>query len=260
MADLLTTFTEPVHGIECSIYMVSPFELQRSPFQRGESTNFVKKLAQSISIGFFAPPLVVRDEEGNFVIIDGQHRLAAMLKAKGNFPIPVIELPRRYMYYALTYNVELSDKIKDICTKGYYIYDHFARETPEAKESSLDDYFLGMPHYMTLSFAFMEHGLHSPSLVEVPTKKLDDWTDLPLHAARENRVERGHLIALLENAVNQAAKDAGFSEHLLKQAIVSKTNMALWGRKRNVDEAFNEGIDKMIGHIETTDWSFLGKK
>lgn len=253
----LTTFTEPVHGIECSIWMVHPFDLKLSPFQRKESDNFAKKLTQSVSIGFFAPLLVIRDEEGNFIIIDGQHRLRAILKAKGNFPIPVIELPKRYMYYALTYNVELSDKIKDICTKGFYIYNHFASDTPEVKETTLNDYFLGMPHYMTLSFAYMEYGLNSPSLVEVPTKKLDDWIELPLHIAKETRMERGHLITLLEEAVNRAAKEAGFTDHILKQAIVSKTNMALWGRKRNVDEAFNEGIDKMIEHIEKTNWGFL---
>lgn len=256
MAEHLVNFTEPVHGIECELWMVSPFEMENSPFQRNQSDNFTKKLAGSISIGFFGAMLGIR--EGDiFYIVDGQHRKNAMLKAKGNFPVPFIVLPKRFMYYALTYNVELSDKIKDICTKGFYIYNHFVKETPEAKETSLDDYFLGMPHYMTLSFAFMEYGLHSPSLVEVPTKKLDDWIELPLHTAKETRMERGHLIALLEEAVNRAAKEAGFTDHLLKQAIVSKTNMALWGRKRNVDEAFNEGIDRMIEHVENTNWGFL---
>jgi hypothetical protein len=258
MAELLTTFTEPVHGIECRIWMVTPLELELSPFQRKESDNFVKKLAKSISIGFFAPPLVAVIDE-KFVVIDGQHRLQAMIRAKGNFSIPAIELPKRYMYYALTYNVELADKIKDICTKGFYIYEHFTRETPEAKESSLSDYFLGIPYYITLSFAFMKHGLNSPSLVEVPTKKLDDWLDIPLHTSYEERQERGHAVQMLEETVNSAAKKAGFSEHILKQAIVSKTNMALWGRKRNVDEAFFEGINMMIEHIEKTDWGFLGK-
>jgi len=255
----ICTFTEPVHNIELKLHMKTPTELTMSPFQRKQSDNFVKKLSQSISLGFFVPLLVVRDEDGNLVVIDGQHRILAMIRAKGNFPIPCIELPQRYMYHALIYNVELADKIKDICTKAFYIYENFVNETPEVKESKISDYFRGIPYYISLGYAHVEQGLSSPSLVETSIKKFDGWIDLPLKDCREERIHRGHLIALLEDTVNNAAKAAGFSDYFLKQAIVSKTNKALWGMKRTVDETFNNAMDMMIDHIEGTSWEFLGR-
>lgn len=253
MTEQICTFTEPVHEIELTLWKIDLFELKTSPFQRKESDNFVKKLSNSIGLGFFAPLLVVNDE-GEWIVIDGQHRIAALLKAKGNFPVPCIELPKRFMLHALTYNVELADKIKDICTKGYYLYSYFVENYPESTEQKLSDYFFSSPYYVSLAFAYIQHGLSSPSLVETSVKKFDDWIDLTLPQCRDERERRGYLISSLENTVN----NVGFSDYFLKQAIISKTNKALWGNKRKLNETFENGINQMIDHIESTDWSFLG--
>jgi hypothetical protein len=260
MTRKICDFQDPVHGIPLALWEIDYMELKNSPFQRVESTNLRNKLAQSINVGFFVPLLIVF-KDGVPLIVDGQHRYHAFMRAKGAFPILCIEIPERFMYNALIYNIEASDKIKDTCTKVHSMYNHFVIETPEKSEKTLAEYLLDTPYYISLAFAYVDYELSSPSLVETVVKKFDGWIDAPLPVAAEERQRRGQAIAKLEATVNEvAARDGigGSGAFQLKSAIVSKSSGALWGRKRNVGEDFHYALGMLTEHILISDWSFLG--
>ncbi len=258
---LLTTWIDPVTKAELRLWEISPFSLELSPFQRPESSLLKNRLAKSISIGFFCPIIIVR-KDNQWFVVDGQHRVAGFKKSQGNFPMVAVEIPEEFMYYCMLFNIEMADKIKDICAKTYEVYANFYTYSPTIPERDIAKYIENMPSYITLAYAYVDYGLASPSLVETAVKKFDGWTDLPFSRAHFERQTRGELVARLENAVNTAAETygiAGSGAHQLKKSIVSKTTMALWGRARNVEETFEDGISMMVQHIDTFDWGFLAK-
>ena len=256
----IARFTEPVKSYELTLWELSLNEIDLSPYQRQVSTLLKNRLATtSISKGFFVPVLVVRVGD-RFILIDGQHRIEALGKVSQNATILAIELPKHMKHYPLIYNVEMSDKIKDICLKVYALYVDHAQKDPEAMEKDLGPFIAWQPHYATLAFAHVEHELSSPSLVETAVKKFDGWIDGALQYALLERRLRGQKVAELEQVVNEVAASAGIGGQgafQLKGAIVSKTNVAIWGKKRSVDEDFNSAISMMIEHIYSRDWSFL---
>lgn len=259
MTEKLCTFAEPINGVECELWLIDFKELENSEYQRAFSKNLSNKLSASVLRGFFMP-LIVIWEDGAWKIIDGQHRKAAVLKAKGAEAIPAIKVPSRFKYYTLLYNIEKADAIKDRCMKAHKLYTDFTDLFPEKNEGDLREYVNNEPHLITLAFAYMEHDLKSPSLLETSLKKFDHFVDnLSLPKAIETRKHRGHLASVLESTVYDAANNAGFSDFILKQAIVSKTNKQLWEGKRSLDVAFDDGVEQMIDFIESKDWSFLGR-
>jgi ParB family chromosome partitioning protein len=186
----------------------------------------------------------------------------AFMRAKGSFPMTAIEIPVEFLDYVLIYNIEMADKIKDTCVKAHAFYLEKVSLWGEKLERELSPYLLGNPYYISLAFAHVENELASPSLVETAVKKFDTWVELPLFEALEERRRRGQMIASLAAAVNDAAINAGIEgsgAHELKKSIISKTNVALWGKKRSIEENFNDAILMMIEHINSTDWSFLGR-
>lgn len=256
---VIAEWNEPINGAPLRLIEIQWTDLKNSPFQRAESTGLKNKLASSITHGFFVPLLVVR-YNGEWVIVDGQHRKAAIMKAKGNIMVTCIEVPLSFMYQPLIYNVEMGDKIKDTCLKVHALYCQLAMEQPETLELSIAPMLLNSPHFATLAFAHVENELSSPSLVETAVKKFDDWTKLPLNESIEERRSRACMVADLEASVNSVAARDGFREHPLKAAVITKTNVALWGKARNVSEEFSTAIQMMIDHIESSDWSFLSTR
>jgi len=255
----IAEWQEPIHGEKLILWSIPYMELEISPYQRKESTNLRNKLAASINIGFFSPLLVVRKEE-KWLIIDGQHRKHAFMRAKGNFPMQCIEIPEKFMYYPLIFNIEKSDQIKDICVKVHAMYLDFVDNSGDKTERDLTEFLMDNPYYISLSFAHVEFELSSPSLVETSVKKFDDWAEGSLAETIYERRKRGELIANLAQTVEEVAERDGIcgqAAFQLKKAIISKTNVGLWGRKRSIDETFDEAIAMMVDFILTKDWSFL---
>ncbi len=258
-AEKICSFKEPVNGIECELWMIPYNQLENSKYQRSFSKPLVNKIAASVVKGFFIPLLVV-NEDGKWKNIDGQHRYGSLMKVAGAVLVPCIVVPDRFKFYTLLYNIEKSDGLKDRCMKAYELYCDFVDIYPELTEDGLRDYVVGDPHLITLAFAYMESNLKSPSLIETSIKKFDHFLgDVKLPACVETRQHRGELAAVLEKTVYNVADTFGVTDYVLKQAIISKTNSQLWGRKRNVDLPFDEAIDSMVEFISEKDWGFLGR-
>lgn len=254
-AEKICIFTEPINDIELELWFIPATMLKVSSYQRKFSKPLMHKIARSIAKGFFTPLLVILEDD-TWQIVDGQHRWGAIINVKGNVSIPCIRIPERFKDYALIYNVEKSDDIKDRCRKVYEMYSNFVLDYPERPENFIAEY-IPEPHLLSLSFAHMENGVTTLSLVETCIKKFDFFLDTKMQIAISTRQHRGTLVAMLIEAIKDAALSAGVTDYFVKQSIMGKTNKALWEGKRQVDVPFDEGMEKSIAHIQDTDWGFL---
>lgn len=255
-------FAEPVKMTALQFALVERRLLKVSPFQREKHSTLTKNLADSIADGFLVP-IVVVEVDGLFEIIDGQHRIEALDKqcSGGDFQVPCIIVPLPYRELFLSYNIELADNIKDKAMKVYNFYTYKLGQFPELPEIKLGKSFSYESFIITIAFAYKELDLSSPSLVESPVKKLDkEFFQYPLRESIELRRGMAIRVKELENLVNETASTYSINDFNLKKAIVSKASGELWGRKRNIDETFDEGMQSLIAQIKQMDWSWMAYK
>lgn len=253
-------FNEPVSQIGCQFALIKRSLIKNSPYQRDLSTTLVRDLAASITGGFIIPVLLVPTDGGLYELIDGQHRLnGADKNCNGDYDVPAVIVPERFKERFLLFNIEKGDNIRDQATKVYNFYMDRVRATPYSNETKDATAFNYMSYIISISFAYREFNLDSPSLIESPCKKLDNKSFIlePYCDAIEIRRHRAQIIRDLELTVQEVCNDYNISDFNLKKAIVSKSSTALWERKRNVPETFDEGMEKLINKIKTSDWSWM---
>jgi hypothetical protein len=260
-------FIDLVKGHDFEFTLVDRDKIINSPYQRVLSSALVKKLVNSVGEGFLVPVILVKDGK-KFLVIDGQHRLAALdyVMKSNEFKVPAIVVPTHFRDLPLFYNIEKTDNIKDKCEKLYRLYtDKAQTELTEWDILASSNY---EPYLFTLAFAYCESGLKSPSLVEPPIKKVDRGhitevdgdgyhARLPLSVAIEVRRERGAMAAQLEQTVEEVCQNLSITDFNLKRAIVSKASQALWGMRRKVEEPFDEAIGMLMNQIVEMDWSWM---
>ena len=254
-------FKEPKQGVTLEFKLVPRHLLKVGEFQRDISPTLVNRLVGSVHYAFFIPLLVVEDGEGKYEVVDGQHRLASLDKTMAHeFSVPCIIAPSWLKDLPIIMNIEKVDNVKDKATKLYKLYMKKVEVAPEMEERELERAAQFQPYLFTIAFSFMESDLKSPSLVETVVKLLDKNTfQIPLSEAVEERRARGKKVKELEDVVQNVASAVGVSDFNLKRAIVSRSKERLWGRKRNINEDFWEGMETLIATIMTTDWSWLGR-
>ncbi len=244
-------FNEPVHQIGCAFGMVPRTLLKVSPYQRDKSSNLVTKLVPSVGEGFVIPVLVV-EVDGLFEVIDGQHRLESLDKhCSGNYEVPCIIVPLKFRDLFLMFNIEKSDNIKDKATKIYSFYIQQLKNGTPATEQDLAKVFVYQSYAISIAFAYKEFDLASPSLVESAVKKFDnkDFLRDALDEAVTVRRHRGKRIKALEQRVLEICADVGVTDFSLRKSIITISTGNLWGRKRNILEDFDSGMDKLLEQI-----------
>ena len=257
-------FKDPVAGVKLTFALLSVEQLVESPFQRRLSQGHVQRILANSGRGFFRPLLVVptKDndaEDEKFVVVDGQHSLAALRQlCPSSAQIPCIILPPGYEHYALLYNVEKADNLQDRCTKAYRLMQDFVRTCPQEPERILEPYINAKPHLLTLAFAAEEQQATGLSVVEFVIQRLDNWLDMSLKDACGVRRMYGSQVALLINTVNEVAKAFDVSDYHARAMIVTKAAKSLWGN-RPPDISFTDAINALIETIQATDWSFLSE-
>lgn len=243
------------------IFTTLPYiKLMPGRYQRELSTTFSGKMSKSMVNGFLVPILVTPVDDEHYEVIDGQHRLYTMgnLGCQPDTLIPCVVLPPEYRDLPLIYNIEKDDNIKDICTKLYHLYIDHVENNPDETEMDLQSSALGQPYYITLAVAHREKGLESPSMVESVVKKLDrDFLPVELSEALDVRRVMADQVKALDLLVAETAGRYHITDYNLKKSIISKTSMDLWGRTRNLSETFDEGMDKIMAAIKSTDWSWM---
>ncbi|HIE57246.1 MAG TPA: DUF262 domain-containing protein [Anaerolineales bacterium] len=241
--------------------LVKRSQLTPSAFQRERSDALVRRLVSSLSKGFFVPVVVV-EADGEYIVIDGQHRLrAADYLLDGDYTVPVIRVPSGMGKLPLYMNIERSDSIKDKAYKIYRLYMQMMAAHPEDwTEEHLLEATMHNPPLFTIAFAYCKSGVVSPSLVESLNNKLDTgWIRDSLCICADIRQHRGDLLRKVEIAVGEVAETYGIRDSMTRRAMLSQVTMSLWGRKRNLSIEFDDGIAAVIDLLQSTDWSEMQK-
>jgi len=260
-------FVDPITGDHYEFKHIPITQLFPGEYQRELSTGLVGKLAKSMIHGFFTPLMVIEkhiDDVLVYEIIDGQHRYGAIMKmASGTaIEVPCIVMPSKFKELPLIFNIEKSDNIKDICAKLYHYYINMVENFgAEVTEQAMQNATLGLPYYITLSIAYKEFGIKSPSLVESIAKKLDTaYFAAAVGDAYGYRQTMAQSIVTLERAVEAACEKFHIKDANLKKSIVSKTATDLGWSRITPDCNFLEGIDLMIAKIESSNWGWMAGK
>ena len=252
-------YNEPVQGLELEFKILPRETLIMSPFQRNLSSGLKNRLLPSISRGFIIPVIVVDNGDGLFEVIDGQHRLESLDVVNETKGVPAIIVPESFKFLPMILNVEKGDAIKDKCVKIDALYRWYAQNKPEYPESDLIGAVGFQPSLFSLAMGHTSDVIPSPSLVETLANKIDSTLDMNVEEGLVERVRRGGRIGEVYEEVQRIAEEVGFRDFYLKKAVVSKTTNALWGRKRNVEAEFDEGIDMVMEEMSTGNWWGLGQ-
>ena len=252
-------YQEPVTGAELEFKLIPISKLRNAEFQRGVSKALVKSLSKSLTRGFTGILTVIENEEGLYNVLDGQHRLEGLKTIlEESKEIPCIVVPRQYNFQPLIFNVEKGDNVKDLCQKLFKEYEWFVANKPNEKEGDVFNVVtLGRPYLLSLSYSYGLCNLQSPSLVENVAKKFDNFLDEEILKGRDIRVKRGQLLADVESKVIEICDEYNVKDFNLRKAIVSKTSTKLWGRKRSIDESFEDGISMLLNALEEGDFRWL---
>lgn len=252
-------FKEPVNGEEFEFKLIPLKNLKVGGFQRPPSSKLTKDLEKSMVNSFIGVLIVVETEPNVFDVIDGQHRLIGLRSFLSDEDlIPCIIVSKKFKFQPLLYNVEKPDNTKDLCEKIWKEYEYFVEVYPDVSESEIfEKVTLNRPYLLSLAYAYKSCGLKSPSLVEVLSKKLDNFLNSPLKESREERILRGTEFREIERIIEEIVEPYGIRDFMVKKSLLAKTSMKIWGRKRIIEESFYEGIELIKTEFRENDWEWL---
>ena len=251
----LSEFKDPVSGELITFQLTPATAFSDSPFQRPLQKALVNRLHLSVGKGFLIPIIAVEGPEG-LEVVDGQHRLEALIDAMGSeVLVPTFVVPQWWKFDPLLLNTEKADNIRDKCEKIYSLYLYRVEDSgKESERRALGP--VSPPHILSLAFSYKECGLLSPSLVETLAKKLDSSLVEPLSEAQIIRRSRAASLKEVETEVETLQ----IRDFNLRKAVISQTTMKLWGRQRILNVPFEEGMEAVLQVIRESDWSHLLKE
>ncbi len=241
----LVTFEDPVKKRPLKLAIFDLKEIKKPPFQRDISESLKEHLEMVIEKLGFLTPIVVVEKEGDYYVIDGQHRVEA-LKDLGVKEITAIVADESLYRYILEFNTERPPNVREKSKQAYRLYAEFYNKDPELIESELFTYFKE-PVYITFGFVLEEVETRFPaSFYESFVSKIDDFLDFPLKEAIEERRKRARALSELNKVVNEKFAELEFENALQKGEIVRKAVQKAFGvRVRVIDAEFYEAINKV---------------
>ncbi|MEO0144745.1 MAG: ParB N-terminal domain-containing protein [candidate division WOR-3 bacterium] len=254
MEELRVKFKEPYKGYEMTFGLVRVEKIRIPTIQRELSDSLVKSLMMSMEkIGFIDPIIVIpSDDETYFEVINGQHRLEAA-KLLGIREIPCVILPKEMKKFIISMNIEKAPNLKDKAHQSYEIFKEHLEKFPEMKEYELSD-LIEFPYYLTIGFITDEYGdKRFPAYAfEKVLAKVDNWTDLELPKAKDERRKRAEILLDLRVVLDERYKELGLKNALNKEAIVSKAWQAIYGKRvRVIEDDFYNAMRKLKETIPT---------
>ncbi len=244
-------FKDPYHNQDLEIRMIPVENLYVVRHQRKPSTYHVKHLVNSIErIGFIVPIIVVKGEDENYMIIDGQHRFLAA-KELGIRELPAIVVPERLAQLMMNFNIEKELNIREKSYVAINLYRQYLETNPQMLESDpeMAD-SIEQAYYVTLGIAYEKAEKLSGSSFESILKKCDFFLDEPLENAiktREGRAEKVIQANTLVRDIAQKLKEMDKWHPYVYQQIISWANP--YKRKRLPTE-FEDLFATLIENLE----------
>jgi ParB family chromosome partitioning protein len=242
-------FTDPSKKQSLEFALIPAERLEVIKHQRKPSDPHVGRVTTSIErIGFLAP-LVVVEQDGAFVILDGQHRFLAA-KALGLKELPVVIVPPELACRMLSLNVEKEPNIRERSAVALSIYRELVETTPDLSEDEAEVAdSVDHAHYVTLGLGYEESGRLAGSAFEPILNKCDGFLDQPLSKSYEVRQERAATVVeanSLVRAVADKLKELGTWHQFVGAQIIGYANPLKRTRKQSsFDSTFEKMIDKL---------------
>ncbi len=248
-------FKDPYHQKNLKFKIVPLENLTVIRHQRKPSSYHIKHLSSSIErIGFIVPIIVVEDGEGNYTIVDGQHRYLAA-KELGIRELPVIVVPKELAQLMMNFNIEKELNIREKAYVALNIYQQYLETQPEMLESDpvlMDS--IEQAYYITLGIGYEKQEKLTGGTFESILKKCDFFLDEKLTDAFEIRQKRADKIIEANNLVKEIAqklKETGKWHPYVYQQIISWANP--YKRKRlptDFDELWQTIIENLQKAVE----------
>lgn len=242
-------FTDPSKKQDLEFAIIPAAQLEVIKHQRKPSNPHVGRVTTSIEkVGFLAP-LVVVEQDGAYVILDGQHRFLAA-KELGLKELPVVIVPPELARRMLSLNVEKEPNIRERSAVALSIFRELVETAPDLSEDepqiadSVDH-----AHYVTLGLGYEEDGRLAGSAFEPILKKSDGFLDQPLSKSYEVRQDRAAKVVeanKLVRAVAEKLKEIGAWHQFVGAQIIGYANPLKRTRKQaEFDPTFEKMIDKL---------------
>ena len=241
---------DPLSHHNITIRMVPTRQLSVIGHQRKARPAHLKALAASMQRLGFITPVTAVERDGNYVIIDGQHRFQVGVEL-GMKAFPVVVVPAQLARKMMSLNVEQALNIRERCTIALSIYREVLEQTPRKTEDdgALVD-AIESAHLVTLGLAYERSGRLAGSAFEPILKKCDGFLDRTIEEAYEVRQGRGQRVldaAELVKAVEDALKARGAWHSMARYQIISFANPTKRARKAS---DFDRTFDKLISTLE----------
>lgn len=248
-------FIEPQNGKELFFALIPADKLIIPEIQREVSDMHVKRLADSIvKIGFIEPITVVQVDNDCYEILNGQHRYHAGKMVNIEY-FPAIIVPKELKEYILYFNIEKSPNLRDKAHQAKEIFHNYLSKNPEMNENELCNFYENA-YYVTIGIAIeeMEDKYFPASAFERFLQRFDDFLDMSLREAYEERKKRAKKLHEAKNVLNQRFRELGLTNTQYKGAIVSRAMQMEYGRKRLFEEDFYTAIEKLKENIRKVEF------
>lgn len=252
----MVKFLDPYKNREMSFILLSIDEIELPQVQRDISNQLKTQLELAIDkLGFIVPIIVVPNDSGKYLVIDGQHRFLAM-QALGAKEITAIVVDKSLYDYILDFNTEKPPTIRDKAKQAYRLYVEFLNKDPDIKEEELADN-ISLPCLITFGVILEEIDPKFPAgFYDTLGEKIDSFLDLPLEEAVEERRKRAKALIKLNNIVSEIYSQMESKDPLLKGTIIRKAIQAVYGtRARVIPDDFYTVIEKLKDACKTLDLS-----
>ncbi|BCX15162.1 MAG: chromosome partitioning protein ParB [Candidatus Parcubacteria bacterium] len=221
-------FKDPYLGNKLEFAIIPIDRLQVISFQRKPSLHHIKHLSSSIErIGFIVPVIVVEESEGNYTIVDGQHRYLAA-KELGIRELPAVIIPQELARLMMNFNIEKELNIREKAYVALNIYRQYLDNQPEIMESNsalIDS--IEQAYYVTLGLVYEQYENIAGSIFEPILKKCDLFLDEKLEEAIKIREQRATIVIDTYNIIKNIAaklKELNKWHPYINQQILSLAN------------------------------------
>lgn len=221
-------FKDQITGLELKVASIPRTDLEVASFQRKPSKAHIQNLANSIRRMGFLVPLVVYEDNGRYIIIDGQHRFLAGESLGMNEFLSVI-VPKELGVKMINLNIEKQPNIREKAYVAHNLYMYLLSEDPNISETDgrVED-SVEMPYYITLGFAYSRNEKFHGGAFEPIISKVDGYLDMSLADAKVEREKRADLLLEIDSLLDDLVakmKELELSIHpFVRKDILSFVN------------------------------------
>ena len=225
-------YKDPLGGHSTLLSVLPIDAIEPTPFQRDLSDTHHKRLADVINkTGRFLDPVIaVTAPQGQFWTPNGRHRLEAMRRL-GAKSITALVIPdREVAWQILALNTEKAHNLKERSLEVIRIYRGLIDEAASRAESNFV-FYLEEASLVTLGVCYERVPRFGGGAYQSILKRLETFTDEPLHQSIKEHEKRASMVLDLEEKVAAAVKklkERGLVSPYLRAFVVARINPLRW--------------------------------